>query len=441
MSLLRVAPPDPAPATSDVAADDFGGATSLRVNEDTDLDQSEERRLLGQTRAGVSAMAVERPLTSISLRALAWILLGCLVTLSVVAVGLRYLAPPGPVPLGLHPTPCQPSEATAFWSPSPLLPPPPPTPLRHCTSMRVLMAEEWESTLQAARAMSDVDRYEPPLLFHAYWTGPLNARTLVSLQSNYVLNLHDRPQRQQILWLQGDWRSTDPALLQQARRIAHLREFDSTAESCGTLFESVPPPDSQEQPKFWSDHVRYMLLLRYGGVWFDLDVMWLRPVDALLVTYGSDILVYRWEYQPFPNGAFFVSLQANSPRLAHIIYHLLRRGRGWGFEEAQLTYDLPLDLLVLPCSWFDAAWMANPSEISVNLFHTSRPLTCRQEGRCTPQNFLPGAFAFHWHNRWNQPWQNGSAFGDLADRFATETERLTAGPDFEHKQDWEQSGI
>ena len=35
------------------------------------------------------------------------------------------------------------------------------------------------------------------------------------------------------------------------------------------------------------------------------------------------------------------------------INFIIDRNRGWGFQRTKLTYDLPLDMLVLPCSWFD----------------------------------------------------------------------------------------
>ena len=39
------------------------------------------------------------------------------------------------------------------------------------------------------------------------------------------------------------------------------------------------------------------------------------------------------------------------------IEFIVKRNLGWGFQEANLTYDLPLDMLVLPVSWFNADWI------------------------------------------------------------------------------------
>jgi hypothetical protein len=50
------------------------------------------------------------------------------------------------------------------------------------------------------------------------------------------------------------------------------------------------------------------------------------------------------------------------------IEFIINRNRGWGFQEAQLTYDLPLDMLVLPCSWFNGDWITNPYNIGTEKF-------------------------------------------------------------------------
>tara|TARA_B110000285_G_C14995299_1_gene548510 strand:+ start:595 stop:759 length:165 start_codon:yes stop_codon:yes gene_type:complete len=42
------------------------------------------------------------------------------------------------------------------------------------------------------------------------------------------------------------------------------------------------------------------------------------------------------------------------------IEFIINRNRGWGFQEAQLTYNISLEVLVLPCSWFDGGWIENP---------------------------------------------------------------------------------
>lgn len=71
----------------------------------------------------------------------------------------------------------------------------------------------------------------------------------------------------------------------------------------------------------------------------------------------------------YPNGAIFISLEPRSSKMKDAIEFIIKRNRGWGFQEANLTYDLPLDFLVLPCSWFDPTWIKYPSTIK-DIFST-----------------------------------------------------------------------
>ena len=119
---------------------------------------------------------------------------------------------------------------------------------------------------------------------------------------------------------------------------------------------------------FYSDVVRYILLYNYGGIWFDLDCFFLRNFDSIFHNFENEICVYQWENQNYPNGAIFISLESKSEKMKKNIEFIINRNRGWGFQEANLTYDLPLDMLVLPCSWFDADWIPNEYDIGVKKF-------------------------------------------------------------------------
>jgi hypothetical protein len=74
---------------------------------------------------------------------------------------------------------------------------------------------------------------------------------------------------------------------------------------------------------------------------------------------------------------------------------IMARNRGWGFQEAMLTFDLPLDMFILPCTWFDAGWLKNPSNFGFQQFFSP------SASKYHFDNFFPGAFCFHWHNQWN----------------------------------------
>ena len=94
-----------------------------------------------------------------------------------------------------------------------------------------------------------------------------------------------------------------------------------------------------------------------------------------------------------------------------IIDFVIKRNRGWGFQNAELTYDLPLDILVLPCSWFDADFFdfskQNPHNIGFLNFFTNT------DTRYDFDNFYKGSFCYHWHNQWNKKIEQNSIMMQL----------------------------
>ena len=89
------------------------------------------------------------------------------------------------------------------------------------------------------------------------------------------------------------------------------------------------------------------------------------------------------------------------------IEFIINRNRGWGFQEAQLTYDLPLDMLVLPCSWFNGDWITNPYNIGTQRFFEYT------DKRYDFGNFFTGSFCYHWHNKWDKEIQDNSIIYQL----------------------------
>jgi hypothetical protein len=72
------------------------------------------------------------------------------------------------------------------------------------------------------------------------------------------------------------------------------------------------------------------------------------------------------------------------------------------FHESSLTYDLPLDMLVLQCSWFNADWIKNPFNIGTDKFFKATNINYDFN------NFLKGSFCYHLHNKWNDKIEDNS---------------------------------
>jgi len=203
----------------------------------------------------------------------------------------------------------------------------------------------------------------------------------------------NRSNRKIIIWIENNIISE---YNDKISKYAELKYFDLKQEIKNIFMENMNYTINYSL-SFYSDTVRYILLYKYGGCWFDLDIFFLRSFDPIFYNFENDICVYTWENQQYPNGAIFISIIPYSEKMRQNIEFIINRNRGWGFQEAELTYDLPIDMLVLPCSWFDPSWITNPYNLSFLDFFK------KKDKVYTFDNFFNGSFCYHWHNQWNSP--------------------------------------
>ena len=263
----------------------------------------------------------------------------------------------------------------------------------------------YDQTIKIAQGLNR--EYEHPITFHCFWHGNLNDKHLNSILSCYYFNVHKNKHRI-ILWLENN---TPNTFNHEIEKYAEIRSFSLIKEKEGTFLETKELKWNNTLTPNWSlaylaDLVRTLLLYKYGGCWFDLDCFFLRSFDPLFKEYGNEICVYQWGSGNNPNNAIYFSLKPFSEPMKKNIEFIMERNRGWGFGEAGLTYDLPLDMLVLPCTWFDAAWIDNRICSWDSFFEKTDKIH-------TFDTFYNGAFCFHWHNRWTHTIQEQSIFDQL----------------------------
>jgi hypothetical protein len=254
--------------------------------------------------------------------------------------------------------------------------------------MKLLTTEvNYESTIKLANISED---YNKPVIFHCYWFGVLNEKHLISIKSCYYFNIYNNKNHKIILWVE---RTNTNLYYEEIKKYAEIKNFllhnekkESFLENYNYNFGGII---------YYADFIRTLLLYNYGGLWFDLDCIFLRSFEPIFYNYGNEICVYQWEYQNYANNAIYISLEKKSEKMKKNIEFIINRNRGWGFAVAKLTYDLPLDMLVLPCSWFDGDWVENTYNIGWDMIFKNTDKIYNFN------NFFKGSFCYHWHNRWN----------------------------------------
>jgi hypothetical protein len=239
--------------------------------------------------------------------------------------------------------------------------------------------------------------YSKSVIFHCYWQGILNEKHLYSILSCYYFNVY-KNKHKIILWLENN---TPNQYNTEIEKYAEIRYFSLSDEKTNTNFIENYNCNFNGIT-YYSDFIRTLLLYNYGGVWFDLDCFILRNFDPIFFNFENEICVYQWENQNYPNNAIYISLEPKTEKMKKNIEFIINCNKGWGFQQAYLTYDLPLDMLVLPCSWFDADWIQNPYNIGFSKFFKNT------DKQYNFDNFFKGSFCYHWHNKWNDKIHNNS---------------------------------
>ena len=252
------------------------------------------------------------------------------------------------------------------------------------------------------------------VIFHCFWNGVLNEKHYISILSCYIFNVKNHPNRKIYLWTdeqinQNEW-------FERIAEICEIKLFNYEEEIKETFFEIYKPKFSSPAYSYRTDLIRYILLYKYAGVWFDLDIIFLRDCSPLFRNFSEEICVYNWAEQPHPNGAYFQNLVPNNQKFKNFVENLIVRGRGFGFQESFLTFETQVDLLVLPAAWFDPCFCLDFDGSFDRLPNGGPDLKCffkKTSKDVTIDNFSQGSFCYHWHNQWYDTYENGSFFEKL----------------------------
>jgi hypothetical protein len=247
------------------------------------------------------------------------------------------------------------------------------------------------------------EEYDKTVIFHCYWNGILNEKHLYSIKSCYYFNVY-KNKHKIVLWLENNIQNHYNS---EIEKFAEIRYFSLNDEINNTNFIRNINCNFGHIV-YYSDFIRSVILYNYGGIWFDLDCFFLRSFDPLFYNYENEICVYQWENQHYPNNAIYISLESKSEKMKKNIEFIIQHNRGWGFQEANLNYGLDdLDMLVLPCSWFDGSWIKNPYNIGFDFFFENT------DKKYDFTNFFTGSFCYHWHNKWNNQIHDNSIINQL----------------------------
>lgn len=277
------------------------------------------------------------------------------------------------------------------------------------------------------RELPDVPAGGPPLPVHFFWRGRFGAKQSLGLKS--FLATQDLAATPAVLWLD------DPAEFDRAPDNPHLAPWlPHLSLRLFTLAEAVR--DTPFAGAAWlreaagsvaiADIARLAILHRHGGIYSDLDAIFLRPLAALHRLTGAAEFVFQWSALPRGTHAF-CRFDAHSPAITTLIERA--NAARSAHCAAVLDFAAPIpELLVLPAPFFSPLWLqvdrhdataAAPFRRFADFFRGFGWWFHRDSRIAGPANLFPGAFTYHWHGLWRAREHRDSYAGLLDAAFNT----------------------
>ena len=283
---------------------------------------------------------------------------------------------------------------------------------------------------------------ESKLSFHMFWNGALTQSLILALRS-YLFTQNLQCSRM-ILWNEGgkSYKSelsktnfSGSSLLERYRNVISVKTFNLSYEiSLTNIHLKKYHNTTLEISRFlsnansveFSDAVRFILLYNYGGIYLDADVLLLRDFQIL---YQYEF-AYKWEHLRSINTAVLrlfpqsylggmIHRGAAQQRNASNIYQFYHP-----HSIAQYLFQHNFSFSILPCAFFDPLWLpVEGDNVSNTIWRVLElggfDMTFRAHGNTViTMDYFSGAFAYHWHNRYNLVAQNGSFFHSWMDYLA-----------------------
>jgi len=257
-------------------------------------------------------------------------------------------------------------------------------------------------------------------LFHCYWYGEIGRKQVFSIKS--FLCTQNLEKCKVILWLDvnnGYSNYKNNPLMHEILKFIEVKCYDPISEASNTPWEKYTElPDDRYDLVQRADAFRFLILYKYGGTYFDLDIMFLKDLNHLL----EPEFCYAWKNEPYANTAIF-NLNQKSAIARYLLQKAVQQGVASPWRIFWYADQHLKDLYVLPCAFFDPVWQGlrqNELYPFTDFYSFFRPFDKDYRNKLnisTYQQFFPGCYAYHWHNQWNAAESENSFFGLFEQEF------------------------
>jgi len=246
-----------------------------------------------------------------------------------------------------------------------------------------------------------------------YWYGILERKQICCINS--YLKTQDLSNTELWVWL--DYKTYE---LSKNKVPKHdniiIKKYIPDEESKGTLFEKNPYLNQDKYLKFRSDLARIIFLYKYGGLYFDLDMILLKDFQCLL---GIEFC-YTWSYLKQGNNGL-LRIKKQSKLSIQLMEKYINtkspfnlNGQSFYLGYNQYIFTKEIDIMCFPSAMFDPVWILTDTKTKSKY---SKLSNFDDFFKKTDENinmfFDNQLFAYHWHSRNNYNIEKDSYFDKL----------------------------
>lgn len=276
---------------------------------------------------------------------------------------------------------------------------------------------DYKKALEILRTL-DRTQYQYPdyiVPFHTY-TEVKNKRELLAIKSYFATQNLDHTKL--ILWSDYDIRNNE--LLKPFSDKIDFRVYDPMELAKGTVLEGDEKQLLAKDESYYlmSGMLRFLVTHKFGGVWFDMDMVLLNDFAPIM----DQEFAYSWGYSTdfkivgpcaalmnFFKGSEFSQICLEELKKMDPSPNSMCRDRKL---LAKVYRKKPFT--VMPCAFFNTEWQMQLTDASLSI-KIHQGWFSENEYSNT---LFPEAFSWHWHHRAyrNVPLEKGSKF-DLMDQY------------------------
>ena len=251
-------------------------------------------------------------------------------------------------------------------------------------------------------------------IYHVYWYGNLTRKQLLCINS--YLKTQDLKKTKLWVWL--DYKTfTDKNInIIPKHNNIEIKKYTPTEEAKGTLFENNSHLNQEKNLKFRSDIARIIFLYKYGGLYYDLDMILLKNFKCLL---GIEFC-YMWADLKYGNNGLLRLFKKSQNcidlmnKYNNTISPFNLKGQSFFLGYNKLIFTEDINIYCLPSVLFDPLWILDYKKQKSKY---SKLNNFDDFFKTTDEDisifFDNQIFAYHWHSRNNYNIEKDSYFNKL----------------------------